>query len=217
MTCMPNARARCATSWPIRPKPAMPSVLPRSSVPSKVLLVPAAVLHRAIGRRDRPRQRQHQRPGVLGDADAVGAGRVDDENAAGAGGFDVDVVDAGAGARDDPQPRRRGDQRGIDFRRAPHQQRVRIRQIVGQLRPAIGRCGHRRSTRRTCSSSSADAGRLSATMIFMRRESAWGIGSDAAQVVDDVPDLVRRHTGSEWLHTGLLDAVADDDEDFSVS
>ena len=30
---MPNERARCATSWPMRPSPAMPSVLPRSSVP----------------------------------------------------------------------------------------------------------------------------------------------------------------------------------------
>ena len=52
----------------------------------------------AIGGRHRARQRQHQRARVLGDADAVGAGRVDDEHAARAGGGDVDVVDAGAGA-----------------------------------------------------------------------------------------------------------------------
>ena len=30
---MPNARARCATSWPMRPSPATPSVFPRTSVP----------------------------------------------------------------------------------------------------------------------------------------------------------------------------------------
>jgi hypothetical protein len=35
-----------------------------------------------IGGGDRARQRQHQRAGVLGDADAVRAGRVDDQDAA---------------------------------------------------------------------------------------------------------------------------------------
>ena len=33
--CIPNARARCATSCPMRPSPTMPSVLPRSSLPRK--------------------------------------------------------------------------------------------------------------------------------------------------------------------------------------
>ena len=31
--CISNARARCATSCPMRPRPTMPSVLPRSSLP----------------------------------------------------------------------------------------------------------------------------------------------------------------------------------------
>ncbi len=35
---MSNARARCATSWPMRPRPATPSVFPRSSLPRKRLL-----------------------------------------------------------------------------------------------------------------------------------------------------------------------------------
>ena len=85
----------------------MPSVLPRSSVPRNALLLPAAVLHRLVGGGHDARQRQHQRAGVLGDADAVGARRIDDQHAAGAGGGDVDVVDAGAGAGDDAQLRRR--------------------------------------------------------------------------------------------------------------
>ena len=34
-SCMPNARARCATSTPTRPSPTMPSVLPCSSTPSQ--------------------------------------------------------------------------------------------------------------------------------------------------------------------------------------
>ena len=33
MTFMPNAFARCATSWPMRPKPRIPSVLSISSMP----------------------------------------------------------------------------------------------------------------------------------------------------------------------------------------
>ena len=32
---MPKARARCATAWPMRPKPTTPSVLSRSSAPSR--------------------------------------------------------------------------------------------------------------------------------------------------------------------------------------
>ncbi len=33
ITSMPKARARAATSWPMRPRPMTPSVLPRSSAP----------------------------------------------------------------------------------------------------------------------------------------------------------------------------------------
>ena len=77
----------------------MPSVLPRSSVPRNRFFSHLPSFIALIGGRNQPRQRQHQRAGVLGDADAVGAGRVDDQDAARAGGGDVDVVDAGAGAR----------------------------------------------------------------------------------------------------------------------
>ena len=65
-------------------------------------------------------------------------GRVDDENAARAGGADVDVVHAGAGAGDHLQVRRRSEQCGIDFGRAANEQRVGVRQIDSQLggRPA---------------------------------------------------------------------------------
>ena len=33
MTCVPNAASRCATSWPMRPRPTTPTVLPKISVP----------------------------------------------------------------------------------------------------------------------------------------------------------------------------------------
>src|SRR2546423_1241304 len=39
MTRMPKPFARCATSWPMRPKPRMPSVFSYSSVP-ELLLAP---------------------------------------------------------------------------------------------------------------------------------------------------------------------------------
>jgi hypothetical protein len=58
---------------------------------------PASSTHR---RRAACGQRQQLRHRQLGDADAVGAGRVHHDDAASAGRFDVDVVDAGAGARD---------------------------------------------------------------------------------------------------------------------
>ena len=94
----------------------------------KLLLLPLAVLHRAIGRRHRARQREHQRAGVLGDADAVGARRVDDQDAAAAGGRHVDVVHAGAGAADDAQARAALEQIGGDLGRAANEQRVGVGQ-----------------------------------------------------------------------------------------
>ena len=132
----------------------------------ETLLFPAPVLHRAIGGRDRARQRQHQRAGVLGDADAVGAGRVDDEDAARAGGRDVDVVHAGAGAGDDPQLRRGSSSRASTF--------VALRTISASAsaRSAASAAGvrpERASTTQPASarsSSSAEAGRSSAMTIF---------------------------------------------------
>ena len=50
-TRMPNARARCATSWPMRPRPATPSVLPRSSVPRNFFFshLPSFIARSAAG------------------------------------------------------------------------------------------------------------------------------------------------------------------------
>ena len=106
--------------------------LPAQLGAEKLLLLPAPFLHRAIGGGDRARQRQHQRAGVLGDADAVGAGRVDDEDAAGAGGGDVDVVHAGAGAGDDAEAGRRVQQRRVHLGRAADEQGVGVGEVGGQ-------------------------------------------------------------------------------------
>ena len=69
---------------------------------------------------------------MLGDADAVGARRIDHQDAAGAGGGDVDVVDAGAGARDDAELGRRVHQRGGHLGGATDEDAVGIRQIEGE-------------------------------------------------------------------------------------
>ena len=86
---------------------------------------------------------------MLGDADAVGAGRVDDEDAARARGGDVDVVDAGAGAGDRSAAcGAAASSARVDLRRAADEQRVGVGEIGGELggrspgagidRPAFG-------------------------------------------------------------------------------
>ena len=133
MTFISNARARRATSWPMRPSPARPSVLPRTSSPRKLFLshLPCFIDASAAGifRASASTQRHRQ----FRDADAVGARRVHDDDAARAGGVDVDVVDAGAGARDRAKPRRGGDQIGGHFRGAAHDDGVGVGEIGGQV------------------------------------------------------------------------------------
>mmetsp|Transcript_11999 Transcript_11999/g.31770 ORF Transcript_11999/g.31770 Transcript_11999/m.31770 type:complete len:344 (+) Transcript_11999:1289-2320(+) len=62
---------------------------------------PAAGLEDGVGLRDEAGHGAEQGDGVLGGGDAVAGGRVDDDDAALAGGVEVDVVDADAGAADD--------------------------------------------------------------------------------------------------------------------
>ncbi len=95
----------------------------------KALLLPAFFLHGAVGGGNRAGERKHQRQRMLGDADAVGAGRVDDDDAALGGRRDVDVVHAGARARDDTEPWGGGEQARVHLGGAAHQQRVRVSQV----------------------------------------------------------------------------------------
>ena len=97
------------------------------------LLLPLALLHGPVGGRHGARQRQHQRARMLGDADAVGARRVDDQNAAGAGGGHVDVVDPRSGARDDAQVGSGSEQIGGDLGRAAHHQGIGVSESVEEL------------------------------------------------------------------------------------
>ena len=138
-TFMPNARARSATSWPIRPSPTSAERLAAQLRAHQRLLVPHRPLHRGVGGGNGARERQHQRKRVLGDAHAVGARRVHHEDAARGGGGEIDVVDARTGAGDHPKLRRRVNQRGVHFRGASYDQRIGVGQIAREhVRRASG-------------------------------------------------------------------------------
>ena len=68
------------------------------------VLLPFSSARRCVGLGDLPRQRQHQRDGMLGGGDRIAERRVHDDDAARGGGGDIDIVDADAGAADHFQP-----------------------------------------------------------------------------------------------------------------
>ena len=141
MTFISNARARRATSWPMRPETGEAERLAAHFFAEETLLVPLALLHRRVGGRNFSGKCQQLRHRQFRDADAVGARRVHHDDAARAGGVDVDVVDAGAGARDGAQLRRGRNQIGGHFRGAAHDDRVGVGEIGGEFggRPAAAR------------------------------------------------------------------------------
>ena len=93
------------------------------------LLVPYASLHRRIGRRHGAREREHERQRMFGYADAVGAGRVHDEDPARGRCGQIDVVDAGAGAGNHPKARPRLHESIVHLRGASNDQRVSGREV----------------------------------------------------------------------------------------
>ena len=169
--CIPNARARCATSWPMRPSPTMPSVLPRSSLPTK--------------------RRFSQRPSFIARS-AAGTERASASISAQACSATLMLLAPGAlttrmpralaaatSTLSTPVPARAIDlqlrcgreQRGIDLRRASHEQRVGVRQIDSQLGGRSSRYGHRSSSPpRREAVRARKAGRSSATTIFIASE-----------------------------------------------
>ena len=136
ITFIPRPRARDETSWPIRPKPTMPSVLSANSTPPNRERShrPAVSAAWAWGMF---RATASSRPsGVLGRRHHVRAWRVGNDDAATSGGIDVHVVHAGAGPADHLQPA----------------------SLLDQLRSHLGGAAHdqpRRSRRSAANSSSA--------------------------------------------------------------
>ena len=112
----------------------------------ELLLLPAAFLHGDIGGGQSAGERQDERQGVLRDADAVDPGGIHDDDAAGARGVDVDVVNPGAGSGDHPQARRRLDEIAIHASGASDDQRVRVvdgrdQRVAGSARAGVERPG----------------------------------------------------------------------------
>ena len=99
----------------------------------QALLAPPARLHLGVGQRDGARRGEHEREHVLRDADAVRAGRIEHEDAAVAGGLDVDVVDPCAGTRHDPEARSGSDQLGRDRRGAADYEGIGVGEVGAQL------------------------------------------------------------------------------------
>jgi hypothetical protein len=99
----------------------------------ELLLVPDAALHGGICRRNGAGKREQQRKCKLRDADAVRAGRIHHYDAARCRCRHIHVVNASARTGDHPKIRRRLDQRGVGSRRAPHDERVGIREIAREI------------------------------------------------------------------------------------
>jgi hypothetical protein len=97
------------------------------------LLLPLALFHRGVCGGEVSGQRQGQAHRQFGDADAVGARRVHDDDAARAGGRHVNVVHPRARARDDAQRPGGRDQTGRDFGRTAHDQSVGVGDVCREL------------------------------------------------------------------------------------
>src|SRR6266478_3956546 len=76
-----------------------------------------------------PGESEQERERMLGDANRVSTGRAHDQDAAPRSFFQVDIVDANAGAADDPEARSFLQQFGSHFRGAPHHECIRIRDL----------------------------------------------------------------------------------------
>ena len=102
MTCRPKAWARLMTSRPIWPTPIDAERLAVDAVGfAEFFLVPFMGAQGGDVVGDAAVDGQQQREREFGDGDGVFAGAIGDVHAAGAGGLDVDGVDARAGAEDD--------------------------------------------------------------------------------------------------------------------
>ena len=148
--CRSPARA-AATSWPMRPKPRMPSVFSYSSTPPNFERSHLPAVSAGVRLRDVAREREHQRHGVLGGGDDVRLRRVGDDDAALGRGLDVDVVDADAGAADDAEVVGAVDQVGGQLRRRADQDRRRSRRSAPRAPRRSSRPRRRpRSARAAC-------------------------------------------------------------------
>src|SRR5262249_15252419 len=246
---MPNARARCATSWPMRPRPAMPSVLPRNSVPRNrffshfadfiarsaagtdrasasisaqacsatlMLLAPGALTTRmprllaastSTLSTPVPARAMIRRRGAasISRASTFVALRTSNASASATSAASASGV--------------RPDRASIS---QPDSARSRSREEAGRSSATTMRIGRVGRVGRVGQVSRV-GGQVATTEVAFDPPRPPGppdlldsVGRERADVVDDVPHLMRRHLPSEGFHASVLDPVWDDDEDFAV-
>ena len=144
ITRIPNARARSATSWPILPKPRIPSVFSYSSTPENFERSHAPPISDGMRLGHVARQREQQRHRVLGGGDHVRLRRVGDDDPGLGGGIDVDVVDPHAGPADGSQTARRARSAGHRASSPSGSGRRRTRRSVPRAPRATSRRRRRR-------------------------------------------------------------------------
>ena len=161
---MPNARARLATSPPMRPAPTRPSVFPCSSTPLKLLRShsPARMERSAAGTRRTSASSSANVSSRRGDR--VARGRREHRDAPLGRGVDVDRVDADAGAADDLEPLGPRERVARDLRGAAHEHGVDVRHRRGQRVARRARASSpARSARRRAAGASPSGAIASAT------------------------------------------------------
>ena len=99
----------------------------------KRFLLPLPGMHQFVRAADVAGHRQHERQRVLGHGDGIGAGSVHHRNALAGGGIQIDVIDAHAGAPDDPQLTGMFQQIGVHLHRRANDERVGRLQLRRQL------------------------------------------------------------------------------------
>ncbi len=102
----------------------MPTVLPASSEPTNFDFSQRPGRHRSRGLRHPAQEREEDGEGVLDGGHDVARRGIQNQDAARGSGRHVDVVHTDARSPDDGQLRRRGKERGVDFRGAANQQSV---------------------------------------------------------------------------------------------
>ena len=99
-------------------------------------------MHEFIGAADVASHSQHQRQGVLGHGNGIGAGSVHHRDAFAGGGIQVNVVHAHAGAPDDPQLVGMLQELGVHLHRRADDERIGRLQLGGQLAVELIRCDY---------------------------------------------------------------------------
>ena len=173
-TVAPTPRSAARRARRSRPSPSRPTVA-RAQLAARSD-GPAAGAHRAVGRDQRPAQREHERQRQLGDRRGVGPRRGGHVDAVRAAAAQVDAVDADAVARHDAQRGAAAKTRRRSRRGRPGARRRRRAARAARPRPAgaRGRCSGPRAPRPRARDASGSAPRNERGVTSTRAVTAQG-------------------------------------------